>query len=191
MRPHSPPCGGRQKGISIHAPLAGCDCVGRQGPAEGHHFNPRTPCGVRLCHSLLLPSCGDFNPRTPCGVRPGKVDQSAADGSISIHAPLAGCDSGRNLSSGKKGNFNPRTPCGVRRQTRDAHLTGERFQSTHPLRGATLVADHGHIDVVISIHAPLAGCDCPSRPRACWPARYFNPRTPCGVRHLIALTTAL
>ncbi len=36
--------------ISIHAPLAGCDI--KAPPIYKHiiqHFNPRTPCGVRLC----------------------------------------------------------------------------------------------------------------------------------------------
>ena len=59
---------------------------------------------------------------------------------ISIHAPLAGCDALLR-------------PPGNRRAKR-------RFQSTPPLRGATLQ----HIEIQcngqgISIHAPLAGCD--------------------------------
>ena len=52
-----------------------------------------------------------------------------------------------------------------------------RFQSTHPSRGATRVTVRGYIDLHISIHAPLTGCDHSSR----WPFRiasYFNPRTP-------------
>ena len=101
---------------------------------------------------------------------------------ISIHAPLAGCDS--TISFGGKSGpyFNPRTPCGVRHIRRT--LTDEQkvFQSTHPLRGATLPGlrqPPGHADFnprtpcgvrlsplfsssvifCISIHAPLAGCD--------------------------------
>ena len=56
------------------------------------------------------------------------------------------------------------------------------FQSTHPLRGATGAVAHEVLDVLISIHAPLAGCDAPARSGAdrCFD---FNPRTPCGVRH--------
>ena len=37
-------------------------------------------------------ACSDFNPRTPCGVRLG-ADPLGLLGGISIHAPLAGCDS--------------------------------------------------------------------------------------------------
>ena len=56
---------------------------------------------------------------------------------ISIHAPLAGCDA----------------------RLRYQHSRESKFQSTHPLRGAT-------------------------QPRAVGQARLdFNPRTPCGVRH--------
>ena len=47
---------------------------------------------------------------------------------------------------------------------------------------------------VISIHAPLAGCDVDSASKAQKESGYFNPRTPCGVRphsrqNLIGLTT--
>ena len=56
-------------------------------------------------------------------------------------------------------NFNPRTPCGVRPSAWWAKVKPG----------------------LISIHAPLAGCDVTERPIS---ARHcdFNPRTPCGVR---------
>ena len=144
--------------ISIHAPLAGCDL--RHGGVQRvhEHFNPRTPCGVRLAavrseleqanfnprtpcgvrpHLLLFPSsCCNFNPRTPCGVRRGSTDQALQVIEISIHAPLAGCDRPYPALRRCQANFNPRTPCGVRPD-----------------------------------HSP------PRRQQ-----RYFNPRTPCGVR---------
>ena len=34
-----------------------------------------------------------------------------------------------------------------------------QFQSTHPLRGATTYNTTVYVDHIISIHAPLAGCD--------------------------------
>ena len=37
----------RPRGISIHAPLAGCDLRGDDRRRVHHDFNPRTPCGVR------------------------------------------------------------------------------------------------------------------------------------------------
>ena len=55
------------------------------------------------------------------------------------------------------------------------------FQSTHPLRGATVRFVNDYWRVLISIHAPLAGCDKSSLTIHTSP-KNFNPRTPCGVR---------
>ena len=101
--------------ISIHAPLAGCDSLMPLQRPFYSHFNPRTPCGVRpLLRGNCIPSC-DFNPRTPCGVRPALP---------SIGGPPCR-------------NFNPRTPCGVRLVCGFICHNIVKFQSTHPLRGAT------------------------------------------------------
>ncbi len=144
------------------------------------YFNPRTPCGVRLHHPQPQPNRGHFNPRTPCGVR-------------------------RRLSFllVPVQNFNPRTPCGVRRLALSVNQYNARFQSTHPLRGATELPDGLDIDdtfqsthplrgatlaiivqsltYTISIHAPPAGCDRVAQKMALLRDN-FNPRTPCGVR---------
>ena len=55
------------------------------------------------------------------------------------------------------------------------------FQSTRPLRGATLTVYKHDADTGISIHAPLAGRDLDSV-GASRPAYHFNPRAPCGAR---------
>ena len=56
--------------------------------------------------------------------------------SISIHAPREGCDASNYLQEAL-----------------------EKFQSTHPVRGATWSwADHSLV-AAISIHAPREGCD--------------------------------
>ena len=55
------------------------------------------------------------------------------------------------------------------------------FQSTLPLRGATVTWRNARFIVVISIHAPLAGSD-PSKNSARYCSQYFNPRSPCGER---------
>ena len=106
--------GNADKRISIHAPLVGCD-GNRPPPRAGKgHFNPRTPCGVRRgrarttmtsCYFNPRTPCGVrptfgistqwqlyFNPRTPCGVRQFCQCRQRVYVSISIHAPLAGCD---------------------------------------------------------------------------------------------------
>ena len=57
--------------------------------------------------------------------------------------------------------FNPRTPCGVRLFDNTVATQAGRFQSTHPVWGAT-----GRNTVQVRVH------------------NNFNPRTPCGVRHV-------
>ena len=59
--------------------------------------------------------------------------------------------------------------------------SGFSFQSTHPLRGATFAPPYFGVDLDISIHAPLAGCDVLSITLSAF-LQNFNPRTPCGVR---------
>ena len=106
----------RVMSISIHAPRAGCDSAAGAAASDRRHFNPRTPCGVRLGLYVTVSRSGSyFNPRTPCGVRhevifnkPRNKDtfQSThpvrgatqrdlyyqTKQQISIHAPRAGCD---------------------------------------------------------------------------------------------------
>ena len=169
--------------ISIHAPLAGCDATTRKQIGWFMHISIHAP--LAGCDNLGGGVIGHllyFNPRTPCGVRPyvrGLVDQD----SISIHAPLAGCDEGSTTGSKMETifqsthplrgatlsgftfyccscNFNPRTPCGVRQTEVTDRFYAYLFQSTHPLRGATGDSPPMNVDICISIHAPLAGCDC-------------------------------
>ena len=125
------------------------------------NFNPRTPCGVRLDKIIAYyQDAIHFNPRTPCGVRHPRMVRRYHPAGISIHAPHAGCDervhrragvgikfqsthpmrgaTGRGRRIAKRWrNFNPRTPCGVRPRKGNAETES----------------------VVISIHAPHAGCD--------------------------------
>ena len=69
------------------------------------------------------------------------------------------------------------------------YVSDKTFQSTHPLRGATPVAVNLSVARLISIHAPLAGCDASHR-RDNARHGYFNPRTPCGVRLILHLRRA-
>ena len=55
--------------------------------------------------------------------------------------------------------FNPRTPCGVRQNLALLCRLLSTFQSTHPMRGATSGREISIHGVLISIHAPHAGCD--------------------------------
>ena len=168
--------------ISIHAPLAGCDADRPCSGTPRYHFNPRTPCGVRLAGVGQLVS-----PYRP----------------ISIHAPLAGCDV--RLPARLRGMrpFQSTHPLRGATRQQGAEACRSQFQSTHPLRGATLrrissplltnyfnprtpcgvrrCACARKTPRLISIHAPLAGCD-PMATAFITSSADFNPRTPCGVR---------
>ena len=149
----------QQNTISIHAPLAGCDCSAMRAHTGSAIFQSTHPL-----RGATLTAARDRALRR-----------------ISIHAPLAGCDMDGRRLDGRRVHFNPRTPCGVRPQTPSFFRHPPAFQSTHPLRGATNVsAAQGQV-FSISIHAPLAGCDRDGEPVQ-KRSNYFNPRTPCGVR---------
>ena len=60
---------------------------------------------------------------------------------------------------GKGADFNPRSPCGERLAKCVANFTLAIFQSTLPLRGATIDYANQEGVTLISIHAPLAGSD--------------------------------
>ena len=100
---------------------------------------------------------------------------------ISIHAPLAGRDSENWEWGVQNGYFNPRTPCGVRRpSTRFLPITS-LFQSTHPLRGATITCSGPTSSPIFQSTHPLRGATSSVSSLICT-CRDFNPRTPCGVR---------
>ena len=145
-RSHYAPCGARRDFlatdeladlISIHAPLAGRDHYRRDNRYLRRDFNPRAPCGARHnWYGKIGVAEQDFNPRAPCGARP------------------VGSLGGMGYAY-----FNPRAPCGARPYSSMIHCTSVRFQSTRPLRGATVNFTHKPSAVTISIHAPLAGRD--------------------------------
>ena len=123
-----------------------------------------------------------FNPRVPCGTRPVAVAPEIAAAHISTHASLAGRDFYGYLSFGRNGI------------------------STHAsLAGRDITFDSLRPAQVISTHASLAGRDhSTSRPAPCVRISthaslagrdellhidpldliYFNPRVPCGTRHI-------
>ena len=122
-------------------------------------FQSTHPLRDATCLSLLHSSMIlYFNPRTPYGMRLSWI---------------------RRLSRQK--HFNPRTPYGMRLTHRYDLPNTFLFQSTHPLRDATVseIVSAGCSE--ISIHAPLTGCDVRSGVRSSRP-QYFNPRTPYGMR---------
>ena len=130
------------------------------GLRRKRYFNPRTPCGVRRGIQWVISQSSKFQSTHPLRGATLDLANPAAPAQISIHAPLAGCDS-----------VSPALISSLL-----------KFQSTHPLRGATIGDLRACWSASISIHAPLAGCDpLTSAARRPW-GMHFNPRTPCGVR---------
>ena len=127
--------------ISIHAPRVGCDRISGFKWVHPISFQSTHPVwGATLqSTSISMLNILHFNPRTPCGVRHGGGTCCGRRRSISIHAPRVGCDLTLPWLA----------------------ASTKKFQSTHPVWGAT--------ERVI---------------RFCRAGVNFNPRTPCGVRHL-------
>ena len=118
-------------------PVRGATQRIRRGILEQVYFNPRSPCGERRCRSCAVgENQHDFNPRSPCGERPGMA-----------------------LRGHGAQNFNPRSPCGERLELRMEQEGRQIFQSTLPVRGATIDCDIRRMPKEISIHAPRAGSD--------------------------------
>ena len=83
----------------------------------------------------------------------------AVNGTISIHAPLTGSDSFYSFLPVCPIDFNPRSPYGERLRPGALAAPGFLFQSTLPLRGATVLCGFFCLWILISIHAPLTGSD--------------------------------
>ena len=100
--------------ISIHAPRAGSDLQGGAADWKQRDFNPRSPCGERLC-----PNCGarmdkKISIHAPRAGSDRRALENLRVGIISIHAPRAGSDVIFSPSSSSRCYFNPRPPCGGR-----------------------------------------------------------------------------
>ena len=149
---------------------------------DGLYFNPRSPYGERLGSFRGRTRILLFQSTLPLR---GATFQPASTGiphAISIHAPLTGSDPRFNRFSSfrlyfnprspygerppfnvtlpGKDDFNPRSPYGERPYHLDPILRQHIFQSTLPLRGATIMRRTPKVTVKISIHAPLTGSDC-------------------------------
>ena len=170
-----------------------------------------------------------FNPRAPCGARRRLFVTALILVDVSIHAPRAGRDLPKHNVSLPHHVFQSTRPVRGATLLEDVLPRHERFQSTRPVRGATVVTRRVLVVIGVSIHAPRAGRDagdwyltctyavsihapragrdgvlcarvgtfCVSihAPRAgrdttvdrtISPSGCFNPRAPCGARHVYA-----
>ena len=104
---------------------------------------------------------------------------------ISIHAPRVGSDGKlhRRRNNRMISIHAPRV--GSDRVYRCTVIKRNIFQSTLPVWGATRKDRRCPFVFGISIHAPRVGSDHYS-PRPIYHAHYFNPRSPCGERPMVA-----
>ncbi len=191
--------------ISIHAPLAGRDLLRDVHVGGKLYFNPRAPCGARppqtratRCAAsfqstrplrgatwpstaIRNPWC-HFNPRAPCGARPTPGRCLYGPGGISIHAPLAGRDWKYVCQDEQHNAISIHAPLAGRDVCKlTKNYRGWVFQSTRPLRGATIMKDAPIVILDISIHAPLAGRDVDEKKIALNPA-YISIHAPLAGR---------
>ena len=124
------------QGISIHAPLTGSDM----------DYGIKPPYWKISIHAPLTGSDASLD----CGVN---------SQGISIHAPLTGSDVFLPPFFPPFDYFNPRSPYGERPAVPGRYIDVSRFQSTLPLRGATITPTLLDLWQHISIHAPLTGSD--------------------------------
>ena len=138
----------------------GCDAFGCVCQWAVRHFNPRTPCGVRQVIQWHLPRNAIISIHAPrVGCDPATPPAAAAQ-QISIHAPRVGCDFLVRSTSPPIRRFQSTHPVwGATRMGFKGTLVEWLFQSTHPVWGATLSA----LCLMLGIS-------------------HFNPRTTCGVR---------
>ena len=130
-----------------------------RAPGADGHFNPRTPCGVRLRSWSRYCASSKFQSTHPLRGATLWTRSRPRFWLISIHAPLAGRDGHRRRHKKTPPAFQSTRP--LRGATWRSFLPPcwIRFQSTRPLRGATRCAAAALGVSVISIHAPLAGRD--------------------------------
>ena len=100
---------------------------------------------------------------------------------ISIHPPLAGWDTGNQTIGRRSPKISIHPPlAGWDRGSLHGLFLLTTFQSTHPLRGGTVLTACRRRNAWISIHPPLAGWD-DAFIDTLFSLPDFNPPTPCGV----------
>ena len=176
-------CGLKITGIfQSTLPARGATLFALSSTLRCDNFNPRSPHGERpssSSQSFRIPS--NFNPRSPHGERRIAWNSKTARSYFNPRSPHGerrwNCSKRRYTS-----HFNPRSPHGERLDPTKLERTSEKFQSTLPARGATLIrwvccrgffhfnprSPHGErrrcfsstcIAIAISIHAPRTGSD--------------------------------
>ena len=126
---------------------------------ESMNFNPRSPWGERRYRKAYGSSVSIFQSTLPVGGATREYQDFYESEDISIHAPRGGSDqwSRAVLYFQSISIHAPRGGSDAKAITAPAEQ--QKFQSTLPVGGATVVALVGFQIVSISIHAPRGGSD--------------------------------
>ena len=146
--------------VSIHAPRGGSDMLRDLQMRSAQVVSIHAPRGGSdiISHNVG-PKRTRFNPRSPWGERLFASDGKEVRLWVSIHAPRGGSD---DVEARELGGWN-------------------KFQSTLPVGGATVLNRVICPFPEVSIHAPRGGSD--RFRQRCWQMRgRFNPRSPWGER---------
>ena len=165
--------------ISIHAPLTGSDPHPRHGQVNSDDFNPRSPYGERLGMFVTMLFSYLFQSTLPLRGATDLWSELYRVFCISIHAPLTGSDIvvketqkviGISIHAPLTGSDHPQTDSrALLAISIHAPLTGSDlclltqlahsllFQSTLPLRGATICLKGGLFIVQFQSTLPLRG----------------------------------
>ena len=195
--------------ISIHAPHTGRDLIfyGFHLVICGAFQSTRPIRGATIASPMSSSGRAYFNPRAPYGARRQRGMQYFSYLGISIHAPHTGRDIKRPNGSGtvyisihaphtgRDVNVALIVVCSQAISIHAPHTGRDptwatasaalvTFQSTRPIRGATVSQMAGGSDNQISIHAPHTGRDGRWAPGHHPCHRHFNPRAPYGARPL-------
>ena len=190
--------------ISIHAPRAGSDDVPGVVKGVPRGFQSTLPVRGATVPGVVKGVPRGFQSTLPCGERPHWGRLAMLQQEISIHAPRAGSDLLTSSALQARSNFNPRSPCGERPPASPTRFpamdisihapragsdsaplvwrqAGLLFQSTLPVRGATLTA-FGR-NVARDDFNPRSPCGERRLELHCGRGNiHFNPRSPCGER---------
>ena len=154
---------------------------------QGYNFNPRAPCGARRPRRPTRPPKWHFNPRAPYGARRLERCGQAARPGISIHAPHTGRDHIAVSAGGALHRISIHAP----HTGRDAKKLRQepekdRFQSTRPIRGATVSAEQTEYNSLFQSTRPIRGATSVRISEVSQPF-YFNPRAPYGARRSVKM----
>ena len=146
--------------ISIHAPHAGRDSRGMDLKSRLEYLKPRAPCGARRINVKIVDELILFQSTRPMRGATDAALRRRYLHDISIHAPHAGRDVGHFVKP-----YIREISIHAPHAGRDVCVSllyassDTVFQSTRPMRGATVDLRHLRGVDRISIHAPHAGRD--------------------------------